>query len=158
MTRTRAKAAEARAALESGRSWASVVKQYSVDELTKNQGGKLEGVARGQQERPVDKAIFGATKGDLIGPIKTEFGWYVIKVTKITKASQQSLEQASATIKAILASENQQKALEAFIKDFQEQWKEKTTCREGYVIQDCKNAPKPKTTATTGARTEGDQD
>ena len=36
-------------------------------------------------------------------------------------ASQQSLQQASQTIKGILASENQQKALDKFIKDFQKE-------------------------------------
>ena len=29
---------------------------------------------------------------------------------------------------------------------------EKTNCRKGYVTQDCKNAPKAKSTATTGAQ------
>ena len=67
---------------------------------------------------------------------------------KVTKASQQTLKQAKETIKQLLASQNQQKALDAFVKDFRKKWKDKTNCRDGFVIQDCKNAPKPKTTAT----------
>jgi len=51
-------------------------------------------------------------------------------------------------IKQLLQSQNQQKALDDFVKDFQKRWKDKTDCRSGFVTQDCKNAPKPKATNT----------
>ena len=50
----------------------------------------------------------------------------------------------------MLASQNQQKALDKFVKGFREKWKAKTDCRKGYVTQDCKNAPKPTPTPTPG--------
>ena len=145
LTKTKAKADEAKAALEGGESWKSVAKKYSIDQASKNQGGTLLAVAKGQQEPALDKAVFSAEKGELAGPVKTQFGYYVFEVQKVTPATQQTLEQAKATIKQLLASENQQKALDKFIKDFQKKWKDKTNCRKGYVTQDCKNAPKPKT-------------
>jgi foldase protein PrsA len=159
LTKTEDKANEAKAALEDGDSWKEVAKKYSIDQASKNQGGSLLAVAKGQQEPALDEAVFKAKKGELQGPIKTQFGQYVFQVQKITPASQQTLEQAKATIRGILASENQQKALDAFIKDFQEQWKDKTNCRSGYVTQDCKNAPKPKGTSTVppGAVPQGGQ-
>jgi foldase protein PrsA len=149
LTKTEAKANEAKSAIEDGQSWKRVAKKYSIDQASKNQGGSLLAVAKGQQEPALDKAVFEAEKGQLEGPVKTQFGFYVFQVQKITPASQQTLEQAKATIRGILASENQQKALDAWIKDFQEKWKEKTSCRSGYVTQDCENAPKPKATSTT---------
>ncbi|HYH89398.1 MAG TPA: peptidyl-prolyl cis-trans isomerase [Solirubrobacteraceae bacterium] len=148
LTKTAAKANEAKAALEDGDSWKTVAKKYSIDQASKNQGGSLLAVAKGQQEPSLDKAVFEAEKGDLEGPVKTQFGHYIFQVQKITPASQQTLEQAKATIRGILASENQQKALDTFIKDFQSEWKDKTNCRSGFVTQDCKNAPKPKGTST----------
>ena len=148
LTKTEERANQAKRAIEGGQSWKAVAKRYSIDQASKNQGGQLLAVAKGQQEPALDKAVFEAEKGELTGPIKTQFGYYVFQVQKITPASQQTLEQAKATIRGILASENQQKALDAFIKDFQKKWKEKTSCREGYVTQDCKNAPKPKSTST----------
>jgi foldase protein PrsA len=149
LTRDKAKADQAKAALEGGSSWKSVAKQYSIDQASKDQGGQLLAVAKGQQEPALDKAVFGAKRGELTGPVKTQFGYYVFEVQKVTPASQQTQQQAAQTIKGILASENQQKALDKFIKDFQKEWKEKTNCRKGYVTQDCKNAPKPKTTGQT---------
>jgi parvulin-like peptidyl-prolyl isomerase len=148
LTKTKAKAEQAKAALESGESFKSVAKEFSIDDASKAQGGKLPAVAKGQQEKAFDDAIFKADKGKISGPVKTQFGYYVFRVDKVTKASQQTLEQAKTTIKQVLASQNQQKALDAFVKDFRKRWKEKTECREDYVTQDCKNAPKPTPTPT----------
>jgi foldase protein PrsA len=142
LTKTEGKADEAKAALKDGQSFKQVAKQYSIDDASKSQGGKLPAVAKGQQEKAFDTAIFGADKGKIVGPVKTQFGYYVFKVDKVNAASQQTLEQAKATIKQVLASQNQQKALDTFVKDFRKKWKQETDCREGYVTQDCKNAPK----------------
>jgi foldase protein PrsA len=154
LTKTLAKAQAAKKALQAknGANFKAVAKQFSIDQASKNQGGVLLAVAKGQQEKALDTAVFAAGKGGLNGPVKTQFGFYVFTVTKITPASQQSVTDASATIKQLLASQNQQKALDAFVKDFRDKWKAKTDCRKEYVTQDCKNAPKPKTT-TAGATT-----
>jgi foldase protein PrsA len=149
LTKTKAKADEAKAALEDGDSWSSVAKKYSIDQASKSQGGKLPGVAKGQQEKALDDAVFKAKKGTLVGPVKTQFGYYVFEVGKVTPASQQSEAAATPTIKQLLVSQKQQKSIEAFAKKFQEKWKEKTECREGFVVQSCKGAPKP--TPTPGA-------
>jgi foldase protein PrsA len=151
LTKTEAKAKEAKAALDSGQPFKKVAKQYSIDDASKAQGGKLPAVAKGQQEKAFDTAIFSAPKGKVTGPVKTQFGYYVFKVDKVTKASQQTLEQAKTTIKQVLASQSQQKALDSFVKDFRSKWKAKTDCRKDYVTQDCKNAPKPTPTPTPGA-------
>jgi len=148
LTKTKAKADQALAALKSGQSFKTVAKKYSIDQASKNQGGKLLAVAKGQQEKALDDAVFKAPKGKTEGPVKTQFGYYVFDVSKITQASQQTLTQATPTIKQLLQSQNQQKALDDFVKDFQKRWKDKTNCRNGFVTQDCKNAPKPKSTST----------
>ena len=149
LTKTKAKADQARQALESGQPWKTVVKQYSIDEASKAQGGKLAAVAKGQQDKALEDAVFAASKGDLQGPVKTQFGWYVFEVEKITPASQQSLDQARDTIKNLLRSERQQKALDAFVKDFREQYKDETNCSDDYRVAECKNAPKD--SSSTGA-------
>ncbi len=50
-------------------------------------------------------------------------------------------KEATPTIKQVLASQDQQKALDDFGEDYRKKWTEKTDCRNGYVIQGCKNAP-----------------
>ena len=87
----------------------------------------------------------------LTGLVKTQFGSYDFEVTKVTPASQQTLAQAKATIKQTLASQNQQKALDKFVKSFPKRWKAKTDCAAGFRTQDCKNAPKATPTPTATA-------
>ena len=126
-------------------------KKYSIDQASKAQGGKLAGVAKGQQEKALDDAIFKADKGKLVGPVKTQFGYYILEVSKIAEAKQQSLEQSKASIKQILTSDNQRKALDTFGKDYRNRWKAKTSCRKGYTTADCKNGPKAQPTTSTAA-------
>jgi foldase protein PrsA len=139
----KAEAEAARAALEDGDSWESVAKEYSTDDASKAQGGKLPNVTKGQQEAEFDKAIFEAEKGEIVGPVKTQFGYYVFEVQKVTPAKQQSLAEVEETIKNLLTSQNQQEALNDFVEEFQESYREETECAEGYVIEQCENAPKP---------------
>jgi foldase protein PrsA len=148
LTKSEAKANVAKAALAGGQSWKTVAKKYSIDEASKSQGGKLPAQAKGTLEKSLDKAVFSAGKGKVTGPVKTQFGFYVFEVDKVQAASQQTLEQAKETIRQTLQSQNQQKALDKFVKDFTKKWKERTDCREGYVTQQCSNAPKQKATPT----------
>jgi foldase protein PrsA len=159
LTKDKAKAEQAKKAIKSGTPFAKVAKKYSIDQASKAQGGKLPAVAKGQQEKALDSAIFAADKGKLVGPVKTQFGYYVFEVTKVNKATQQTLDQAKATIKQTLASQNQQKALDSFVKSFRKRWKAKTDCRDAYATQDCKNAPKatPTPSATAPAGTQPTQ-
>jgi parvulin-like peptidyl-prolyl isomerase len=149
LTKTQAKAAQAKRALDSGQSWKSVTKKFSVDQASKAQGGKLTGVAKGQQEKALDDAIFKAQKGKLVGPVKTQFGYYVLEVSKVTAAKQQSLAQSKASIQQILTSDNQRKALDKFGKDYRKRWKAETACRKGFTTADCKNGPKTQPTTAT---------
>ena len=145
LTKTKAKADQAKKALDDGQSWKQVVKRYSIDEASKAQGGKLPAVSKGQNEKALDDAVFSARKGEVEGPVKTQFGWYVFEVQKVTPASQQSLEESKETIRNLLRSQGQQKALDSFIKDFRENYKDDTDCADDYRVAECKNAPKEST-------------
>jgi foldase protein PrsA len=158
LTKTKDKAAQAKSALDSGQSWKSVAKKYSIDQASKNKGGELQGgVAKGQQEKALDDAIFAARKGQVEGPVKTQFGWEVFEVAKITPASQQSLEEAKGTIENLLRSQGQQKALDRFIKDFREQYKGDTKCADEFRVAECDNAPKQKTNTAQAPGTQQPQ-
>jgi len=145
LTKTEAKAKEAKKALEGGDSFEQVAKQYSIDEASKAQGGKLPAITKGQQEKAFDEAIFSSDKGELVGPVKTQFGWYVFEVDKITPASQQTLEESKETIRNLLRSTGQQKTLDEWVKNFREEYKGKTNCADDFRVADCDNAPKEKT-------------
>jgi len=151
LTKDKATAQQAKSALQSGQSWKSVAKKYSIDQSSKNKGGELQGgVAKGQQEKALDTALFAADKGKLTGPVKTQFGWYVFQVEKITPGKQQSLDESKANIKQQLVTQQQNNALKKFGDDYRKRYKAETDCRKGYQVDDCKNAPKKKASTTTG--------
>jgi foldase protein PrsA len=150
LTRTEAQANAAKSAVEGGTSWAAAARQYSTDAASKATGGVLRGVSQGQQDRAFDTAAFRAKKGVVVGPVRGQFGWYVLRVTGITAAKQTPLSSARGQIRAMLQQQGAQQKMGTFVRDFQERWRGKTNCREGYVVPLCKNAPKPRTTSTAG--------
>jgi parvulin-like peptidyl-prolyl isomerase len=52
----------------------------SSDAGTKDKGGDLGEVARGELLPDLDKAVFNATAGTVLGPIETRSGWHILKV------------------------------------------------------------------------------
>jgi foldase protein PrsA len=151
LTKGKDDAQKAYDALKGGDSWTKVAKKYSIDDTSKASGGKLPAQAKGTLDKDLDTAVFSAKKNDLVGPIKTQYGYYVFTVTGVTDASQQTLAEAKETIKQTLQSQNQQKALDTFVKDFTKRWKAKTECSEGYKTTDCKNGPKATPTPSVAA-------
>ena len=47
---------------------------------SRKKGGELGYFGRGQMVKEFENACFKAKKGDILGPIKTQFGWHLIKV------------------------------------------------------------------------------
>lgn len=151
LTRTEAQANEAKRAIESGTPWAEVARRFSTDALSKGNGGRLAGVARGQQDRALDTAAFGASRGEVVGPVRGQFGWYIVRVDGITPARQNTLEASRDQIRDLLRQQSSTTALTDFGRRFQTRWAAATNCRTGYVIEQfCSNAPRPRTTSTAG--------
>src|SRR3954447_24339814 len=153
LTKTKAKALQAKRALASGQSWKQVAKKYSIDSSSKSQGGKLPPQAKGTLEKALDTAVFAAQKDKLLGPVKTPFGFYDFEVTDISPAATQPLSQAKTTIKQTLATQNQQTALNNFVKNFTTRWRNQTDCQNAFKISDCKNGPKPTPTPSATSPT-----
>lgn len=150
LTKTKSAADTAKAALTHGQSWKTVAKKYSIDPTSKNNGGLLVAVQKGQQDQALDTAAFSASANKLLGPVKGQFGYYVFEVTKITKATQQSLAEATSTITQTLK-QNQSTASQALVnKVAKKNWLGKTTCRAAYAMADCSGyKPKPTTPTTS---------
>jgi parvulin-like peptidyl-prolyl isomerase len=84
-----AKAKEAKAKLDQGASWETVVAEYSDDKLTKPRAGDLGKISRDdrriqrlQWQQLVDKA-FEMKMGDISDPIKAQDGYHIIKITEV---------------------------------------------------------------------------
>jgi parvulin-like peptidyl-prolyl isomerase len=120
-------------------SWKKVAAQSSTDANSKDQGGVREAITPGVFEQPLDDEIFGASEGEVVGPISTERGSYVFQVDSITEASTQPFEEAQPQIQQQLAGQLQQFAFNDFLADYRDRWTELTVCADGYVIERCEN-------------------
>jgi foldase protein PrsA len=139
---------EAKRRVEGGEKWSAVAKDLSDDPASKDQGGKLLGVTKGQQDPKLDAAVFAAVEKKIAGPVKTDAGYYVFRVTKVTKASKQSLEESKQGIQQLLVSQKQQKELDQFSTTFRNDWRARTDCAQDYTIADCRNGREPDAAAT----------
>jgi parvulin-like peptidyl-prolyl isomerase len=134
---TRARAAAARAALDAGQSWEVVARRYSTHP-SKDNGGKVENVRIRKGQGGLVAAVFRAKEGVLIGPVKRSRSWAVFLVEKVKPPFHASLEQARDEIRELLATRRRQRALAAF----QNQYRARTTCAQGYTVPRCGNGPK----------------
>jgi foldase protein PrsA len=150
LTKTLAQANAAKAAIQHGQSWSAVAKKYSIDP-SKSTGGALNGVTAGQQDASLSKAAFAAPVNTLVGPVKSQFGYYLIRVTKVKPATQRSLAQSTALIKQTLTSQLQTSAQTAVDNHAKQDWLKKTSCLKLYAMADCNGFKAPKTSSTTGA-------
>ncbi|OGC93751.1 MAG: hypothetical protein A2W25_06455 [candidate division Zixibacteria bacterium RBG_16_53_22] len=63
-----------------GENWDSLAAKYSQDANNSNKGGDLGYFLRGRMAPEFDSAAFAAPVGSIAGPIKTKFGYHVIKI------------------------------------------------------------------------------
>jgi foldase protein PrsA len=145
LTKTSSSAAAALSALKSGQSWTTVAKKYSIDSATKDKGGLLTNVTRGQQDQTLDQAAFSAPVNKLMGPIKSPFGYYIVEVTKINPAKQQSLSQVQSLIRQTLTSQQRSNAASLVDKRARDAYLHQTFCRSpSFVMADCSGYKPPK--------------
>jgi parvulin-like peptidyl-prolyl isomerase len=148
LAKTAAQANVAKAALQHGATWKATAAQYSTDASTKGNGGQLVGVTPGQQDAALGTAAFAAPVQTLEGPVKGQFGYYIFKVTKSTPAVQETLAQATAQIKTVLASTQQQNAQTEVTNKAKKAYGSDTLCRSLYSIAQCHGYKAPKTPTT----------
>jgi len=66
--------------LKNGESFSNLARQLSIDKGSAKRGGDLGLFGRGMMVRPFEEAAFKLNKGEMTQePIKTEFGYHIIK-------------------------------------------------------------------------------
>lgn len=73
--------------VEDGADFHALARQYSIDAQTKPAGGYSGRVGRASMEAAIESAVFGAQAGKVVGPIKTDDGWQLIKVESLHPAT-----------------------------------------------------------------------
>ena len=82
LTGSEKKAAEIKDKLDGGGSFADMAKKYSKCPSGRN-GGDLGWFGRGQMVPEFENAAFAGSKGAVVGPVRTEFGWHLILIKDV---------------------------------------------------------------------------
>lgn len=69
--------------IESGSDFAEVAKEHS-NCPSKMQGGALGSFGKGQMVQEFEEVVFNAELNKVQGPVKTQFGYHLVEVTKRT--------------------------------------------------------------------------
>ena len=102
------KSAEARAnkiaaqARAPGADFAALAKANSDDAGSKDNGGDLGLMTKGGLPGPFEDAAFAMASGEVRGPVKSDFGWHIIKVGEIRTGTQRSFEEVRAQLETEL--------------------------------------------------------
>ncbi len=77
--------------IKGGADFATVAKANSTDGSA-GQGGELGWFGKGQMVPEFETAVAGMQKGDVAGPIQTQFGWHLIKLNDTRESSAPALD------------------------------------------------------------------
>ncbi len=88
------KAQEVLAEANSGKDFAALAKQYSQDHGSAQNGGDLGWTEKGNFDPAFDDAEFSMKVGEIRGPVKSKFGYHIIKLEAIEPGHTRSLAEA----------------------------------------------------------------
>ncbi len=94
----RQKAADIHAKAVAGEDFAELAKTYS-EGPTKDKGGYLGTFERDRMVKPFADKAFAMSAGEISEPVRTRFGWHVIKVEQVNPASTATRQEAEPEIR-----------------------------------------------------------
>ena len=86
-----------------------LAKEYSTCP-SKEQGGDLGTFQQGQMVKEFENALLENEIGDIVGPVKTQFGYHIINIKDKTEGKVKSFEEAKNEVKQTLLQLKQQQA------------------------------------------------
>lgn len=101
-------AASVLARAKKGEDFGALAREFSKDPGSAAQGGDLGYFAKGRMVKPFEDATMSAAVGSIVGPVETQFGYHIIKVTD---RQTTELSWSEITIKPVLSGATKQKIL-----------------------------------------------
>jgi peptidyl-prolyl cis-trans isomerase D len=96
----RQRASEIVARARGGESFASLAEVNSDDKGSVKRGGELGVIRPGTMAKPFEDAVFVMGEGEISEPVRTQYGFHVIRLDRITESRVQPLDQVRSEIEA----------------------------------------------------------
>lgn len=94
--------------------FASLARKHSADPGSAREGGDLGFFRQGMMVPEFDRAVFAGKKGDLVAPVKTDFGYHIIRIDDIKAAKARPLAEVRGEIETLY---RQEAAVRMFAED-----------------------------------------
>jgi parvulin-like peptidyl-prolyl isomerase len=110
-----AKVKVVQARLADGAAFEDLARQYSEDPGSAPQGGDLGYVSRGTLVKEFEDAAWALKPGQVSGPVRTQYGLHIIKVTDVRPAQAADFARVKEQIRQELLASKREKAFEAWL-------------------------------------------
>lgn len=122
-----ATATEVAEKLASGGDFADLAAEYSTDTANAESGGELGYFAKGDMVEEFENTAFSMEVGTISDPVKTDYGYHIIKVTDKKEAKEAVFEEHKEEINEILFNEKIQSEYTTWLAEKKEEYKIKNT-------------------------------
>lgn len=114
LVKTREEADALKAELDTGGDFEEAARRKSIDP-TGIRGGDLGFFQKGQFVPEFEQAVFSMNKGELKGPVQSQFGWHIIKLTDRVEPTQRSFDTVKSRIEERLILEKRSQNFRAYL-------------------------------------------
>ena len=144
---TEAEAKAAKKKIDDGKSFETVAAEMSKDAGSAKQGGDLGYFTKDKMVKEFADAAFALKKGEVSGPVKSPFGWHIIKVEDSRKVTPPSFAEMKDGLRAKL----QEKKLNDYVSGIVKTADVKVYDAKGKEVPFDKNMPTPEKAAKAEA-------
>jgi len=95
-----AQAQQVLAQAKAGKDFGALAKQYSQDPGSAQNGGDLGWAERSAFVKPFADALFAMKAGEITGPVKTQFGYHIIRLDEIQASKGKTFDEARPELEA----------------------------------------------------------
>jgi parvulin-like peptidyl-prolyl isomerase len=119
--------------VKAGEDFSKLAKKYSQDPGSKSQGGKLT-ISKGQTVGPFDQSAFLLSTGQVSRPVKTDFGYHIIKALGDVKpAKTTAFAQVKSSIRQQLLQQKKNEAMTNWQNKLKKDFDGKISYQTGYA-------------------------
>ena len=137
---TEAEAKDILAKLKGGADFAALAKEKSKCP-SKDKGGDLGLLSKGQTVPEFEQAAFALQPGQLSDVVKTQFGYHIIKVTGKQPEKSMAYDEVKDQLKQMLVADKQKERFEAILKDLKD--KNKVVIYKDVIMPPAPKAEQP---------------
>jgi peptidyl-prolyl cis-trans isomerase C len=116
LVKSKAQANEISKKLKKGGNFSTLAKKYSIDEATAKNGGDIGWFTTGRLVPEFEKVAFTLKKGQLSGPVKTQFGYHIILLEDVNVRPNLKLEEVKGQIQQIVSTNKKRNVTNDYLK------------------------------------------